>query len=113
MRSQCGLQIRDRLRQLSGLDLRDSYPGLIVHALKMWNRLGRIALREQGVAEQLVGWRQVCIHIQRMLQRCDCGTEIVLLHVGLAETDVPVCVSGRKLSDLAKLRDRDIELSLF
>src|ERR1700682_5877383 len=79
----------------------------------MWNRLSSVALREERVAEQLVGWRQVRIHLQCTLQRRDGGAEIVLLHVRLAETDESVRIGRLKLGYLAKLRDGNIELSLF
>ena len=79
----------------------------------MWNCFGRVALREQGIAQQLVSWRRVRIHLQSMLQRSNGGTEIVLLHVRLAEADEAVRIRRFELGDLSILRDGNIELSLL
>src|SRR5260370_40403318 len=90
MRGQRRLQIRDRLGQLPGLDLRNSQRSLGLPSFQMWNRLGRVALCEQGIAQQLMSRLRVWAQAQSMLQRSHGRREIALLHVRLAAADEAV-----------------------
>ena len=69
MLRQSRLQICDRLRKLAGLDLRDAQSGFFLHSFQVRNRFGRVALHQQGIAQQLVSRRRVRIQLQSMLQR--------------------------------------------
>src|SRR5713101_5714286 len=113
MGGQRRLQIRNCIRQLPRLDLRNSQRSLVLHSFEMGNRLGRVALHEQDIAQQLMSRRRVWVQVQSMLQRSHGGREIALLHVSLAEADEAVREVRIELGDFSKLGNGNIELSLF
>ena len=107
------LQIHDRLRQLSSLYLRNPQCRFFFYSFEVWNCLGRIALYEQCISQQLVSGRRVRFRLHSMLQWGNRGTEVVLFHVGLAETDEAIDEVGIELGDPSKLSNGNVELMLF
>src|SRR5580698_9861561 len=79
----------------------------------MRNRLRGIALRQQGITEQLMSGRHVGIELDRVFQWRNGRAQIVLLHISLPEADKTLGESRFELSHFSELGDGNIDLLLF
>ena len=113
MLGQRRLEICDRFRQLSGLDLSDAQRGFVRRPLQVWNRFFGVTLREQRITQQLMRRQQVGIQFQRMFQRRNRRPIIAALHIGLPQADEPIRKRRVEFSDFFELGDGDIELALL
>ena len=79
----------------------------------MRNRLGVVALRQQRVSQQLMRGREIRRQFKSMLEGCDCGTVILMFHVGLAKVYETFCQRRRKLGCFLEFGDGNVEVPLF
>ena len=76
---------------------------------QMGNGVGRVALRQKRVSEQLMDGRGIRTQFGRVLQGRNGRSVVMLLHVCVAQPEEDDCRGGRQFRSLAKRSDGLVE----
>src|SRR6202050_379966 len=101
--------MRPRFPPLARLQLRNSQSAGVMNNFQMRNRIGRVALRQKRVSEQLMDGRGVWTQFGCVLQGSNGCSVVMLLHVWVAQAKEDDCRAGRQIRSLAKRGDSLVE----
>jgi hypothetical protein len=103
--------VGDCIRQLPGIELGNAECSYVIGFLEVSNGLGGVALRQQGIAQQLVSGRQIGIEFQSLLQRRNRSPIVTFFQIGLAQSSKSHGRSWFQLGHFLEFSNRRVEVA--